>query len=149
MGKKDSGDNEVRYLHSTWLRRKDLNQCPVAVPEKMFECRGISPFFRPRPLARLPASEKLIFRRRNRKLGRNPDDKVIMVARRGFRAERRSNAMERISPAQGGAAQWSLRRRGGRLAPLREPVGRWPHNLRQPPKKHPAWGAFSWQVAPI
>lgn len=23
MGKKVSGDNEVRYLHSTWLRRQD------------------------------------------------------------------------------------------------------------------------------
>ena len=28
MGKKVSGDNEVRYLHSTWLREEDLNLRP-------------------------------------------------------------------------------------------------------------------------
>ena len=28
MGKKVSGDNEVRYLHSTWLRRQDSNLRP-------------------------------------------------------------------------------------------------------------------------
>ena len=28
MGKKVSGDNEVRYLHSTWLREEDSNLRP-------------------------------------------------------------------------------------------------------------------------
>ena len=56
-----------------WLLRCDLNQRPVAVPKKMVGRRGAPPFFRPRPLARLPFS------------------------------------------ATG----------GGRLTPLREPIGRW------------------------